>query len=190
MSSPFGVDLKKSSFVRPRLTTSHAFIHRRQHKQGVVYPDLPQFIAARPPSSHTSSSSAQNSPPPSTTSNSIISPRKPTSSETAHGRPGFTYCDLAAQAIFYDPEGQVPIRSIYEYIGSNYPYYGEMEDETGWQNSIRHALSINKKIFIRQSKEVPVKGGLWTLAEEARGNFVGGKFDKAFLRRMNSAAKA
>ena len=53
---------------------------------------------------------------------------------------------------------------IYEYIAKTFPYYGSMNNSRGWQNSIRHNLSLNKA-FIRQKErdDGGRKGGTWSI---------------------------
>ena len=53
---------------------------------------------------------------------------------------------------------------IYDYIARRFPYYGSMDNSKGWQNSIRHNLSLNKA-FVRQKErdDGGRKGGTWSI---------------------------
>ncbi|KIS65854.1 uncharacterized protein UMAG_06231 [Mycosarcoma maydis] len=96
-------------------------------------------------------------------------------------RPPYSYSSMITQAIASSPEGRMTLREIYTWISthfSSYPMSGP--DSQGWQNTVRHNLSLGK-IFVKkartaqdiydscssgnpaQSQAVRGKGGWWTL---------------------------
>ena len=78
------------------------------------------------------------------------------------GKPPFSYAQLIVQAISQSPENQITLSGIYSYISQNYPYY-KMSDR-GWQNSIRHNLSINRYfVKVPQHLDKPRQGSFWTI---------------------------
>ncbi|KAI9312744.1 fork head domain-containing protein, partial [Dichotomocladium elegans] len=88
-------------------------------------------------------------------------------------KPPYSYATLIAQAINSTPEKRMTLNSIYMHIHERYPFY-KMEN-TGWQNSIRHNLSLNKA-FVRVPRQGNEhgKGSYWTIDPEAESQFPNG----------------
>ncbi|KAI8147350.1 fork head domain-containing protein, partial [Fennellomyces sp. T-0311] len=78
-------------------------------------------------------------------------------------RPPFSCSSLIIQAISTSETGQMTLQGIYKWIIDKYPSLYNAED-TGWQNTIRHNLSLNKCFKkIPKSGSGRGKGGYWTL---------------------------
>lgn len=63
-------------------------------------------------------------------------------------KPPYSYAQLIVQAVASASDRQLTLSGIYSYITKNYPYYRFVDK--GWQNSIRHNLSLNR-YFIKVS---------------------------------------
>ena len=68
---------------------------------------------------------------------------------------------LIAMAIQNSPGQKLTLQEIYDWIQDAFPFYAKMERKTGWQNSIRHNLSLNKAFY--RKKEKDGKGGVWRI---------------------------
>lgn len=93
-------------------------------------------------------------------------------------KPPYSYAQLIVQAITSHPDHQLTLSGIYGYISKHYPYY--KATDKGWQNSIRHNLSLNR-FFVKvpRSQEEPGKGSFWRIDSSSEGKLM----EQAFRRR-------
>ncbi|KAI1504217.1 hypothetical protein F5X99DRAFT_54401 [Biscogniauxia marginata] len=77
-------------------------------------------------------------------------------------KPGHSYAQLIGMAILRAPQRRLTLSQIYKWISDTYSFYNA--NDAGWQNSIRHNLSLNKA-FIKQErpKDDPGKGNYWAI---------------------------
>ncbi|KAG4431053.1 hypothetical protein IFR05_013459 [Cadophora sp. M221] len=97
-----------------------------------------------------------------------------------HLKPSYSYAQLISQAILHAEGEKLTLAGIYNYITDKYAYYRQ-QVPSGWQNSIRHNLSLNKA-FAKVARETdePGKGMKWHIVPEmrddmARSCFRGGR---------------
>ncbi|KAI1367000.1 hypothetical protein F5Y08DRAFT_102206 [Xylaria arbuscula] len=77
-------------------------------------------------------------------------------------KPGHSYAQLIGMAILRSAHKKLTLSQIYKWISDTYKFYNA--NDAGWQNSIRHNLSLNKA-FIKQErpKDDPGKGNYWAI---------------------------
>ncbi|KAI8057391.1 hypothetical protein BDF21DRAFT_349233, partial [Thamnidium elegans] len=80
-------------------------------------------------------------------------------------KPPYSYATIIGHAILTSKERKLTLNDIYVWITENYPFYSN--DTQGWQNSIRHNLSLHKA-FVKierdsTSQTPPRKGCFWTI---------------------------
>ncbi|XP_077088289.1 forkhead box protein K2 [Siphateles boraxobius] len=93
-------------------------------------------------------------------------------------KPPYSYAQLIVQAITMAADKQLTLNGIYTHITKNYPYYRTADK--GWQNSIRHNLSLNRYfIKVPRSQEEPGKGSFWRIDPSSEGKLV----EQAFRKR-------
>ncbi|MFT7798047.1 AP-5 complex subunit zeta-1 isoform X1, partial [Arapaima gigas] len=93
-------------------------------------------------------------------------------------KPPYSYAQLIVQAISSAPDRQLTLSGIYAHITKHYPYYRTADK--GWQNSIRHNLSLNRYfIKVPRSQEEPGKGSFWRIDPTSEVKLV----EQAFRKR-------
>ncbi|MCJ1298145.1 hypothetical protein MMC08_000934 [Hypocenomyce scalaris] len=86
-------------------------------------------------------------------------------------KPPYSYAALIGMSILRAPNRRLTLAQIYKWISDTFVYY--RGSETGWQNSIRHNLSLNKA-FIKQErpKDDPGKGNYWAIEPGMEAQFI------------------
>ncbi|KXL50189.1 hypothetical protein M433DRAFT_93454, partial [Acidomyces richmondensis BFW] len=107
----------------------------------------------------------------------------PVTDEADGSKPNYSYAQLIGMAILRAPNRRLTLAQIYKWISDNFAYY--KTTDSGWQNSIRHNLSLNKS-FIKQErpKDDPGKGNYWVVKEGEERPFLVDK--KNPIRRITN----
>lgn len=86
-------------------------------------------------------------------------------------KPPHSYAQLIGQAILSSPEEMLTLANIYTYIKEKYAFF--RYSTGGWQNSIRHNLSLSKSFEkVARRTDEPGKGMKWRIADDQRDEFV------------------
>ncbi|KAJ6171647.1 hypothetical protein N7470_000714 [Penicillium chermesinum] len=86
-------------------------------------------------------------------------------------KPPYSYATLIGMSILRAPNRRLTLAQIYKWISDTFTYY--KNSDAGWQNSIRHNLSLNKA-FIKQErpKDDPGKGNYWAIEPGMESQFL------------------
>lgn len=86
-------------------------------------------------------------------------------------KPPYSYATMITQAILSNPDGVMSLSDIYTWISDHYAYY--KYSKTGWQNSIRHNLSLNKAFDkVPRRPNEPGKGMKWQISDSYKQDFL------------------
>ncbi|XP_073410119.1 forkhead box protein N2 [Dendrobates tinctorius] len=91
---------------------------------------------------------------------------------SASSKPPYSFSLLIYMAIEHSPNKCLPVKEIYSWILDRFPYFATAP--TGWKNSVRHNLSLNKcfRKVERSLGKVNGKGSLWCVDPEYKPNLV------------------
>ncbi|ELV10787.1 Forkhead box protein I3 [Tupaia chinensis] len=92
-------------------------------------------------------------------------------------------------AIQSAPERKLTLSHIYQFVADSFPFY--QRSKAGWQNSIRHNLSLNdcfKKV--PRDEDDPGKGNYWTLDPNCEKMFDNGNFRRKRKRRSEASSSS
>ncbi|CAD5212036.1 unnamed protein product [Bursaphelenchus okinawaensis] len=116
--------------------------------------------------------------------------------ELGQDKPPYSYVALIVMAISSAPNRQMTLSQIYNYIEKRFLFYrhSDSKRKRGWQNSIRHNLSLND-CFIKKARDGvgPVndrKGNYWTLAPNFNEMFENGNYKRRKRMKKHVAVEA
>ncbi|WWD19920.1 hypothetical protein CI109_104392 [Kwoniella shandongensis] len=167
-ASPHGSEEDAASNALPAMSSKRAATSSSASQSSIISQNLPTAASSSSLPSTTNSSSA--------TGTSGGGGRKVNELPTDGDAPGYDckppypYHEMIRHAIENAPDTRLQLSQIYSSIADRFPFFKTLDEKktAGWQNSIRHNLSL-KKMFVRVNKvdgvpdESGGKGGWWTV---------------------------
>lgn len=104
-------------------------------------------------------------------------------------KPPYSYATLIGMAILRASNRRLTLAQIYKWIADTFAYY--RNSNNGWQNSIRHNLSLNKA-FVKQErpKDDPGKGNYWIIVDGLEQQFMRSKSSRKASTSSKKGASA
>lgn len=183
MILPSATSPRKVPIVHPGLSPLYSYPSSSPitpYRPHGLKPPFPSITSsARPRNALPSSSPIPNSSPVSVVDMSPTSPAtlpfKLPPGPRLVGKPHYSYAALIGQALMSSPTNRLSLNQIYQWISMAYPFF--KRGEAGWQNSIRHNLSLNGCfVKIKRDDGEKGKGSWWAIREGDEGCFAGGGF--------------
>ncbi|CAG5039075.1 unnamed protein product [Parnassius apollo] len=155
--------------------------------QTLTMPTLSRDDTTNSNNSNDAKSKSKSTTPASPGSSSEMKPQSTTPTSQALTKPPYSYVALITMAIENSQSKRATLSEIYAYITKEFPFFEK--NKKGWQNSIRHNLSLNE-CFIKVPREGggERKGNYWTLDPQCGEMFEGGNYRRR--RRMKRPFRA
>ncbi|KAG9231644.1 fork head domain-containing protein [Amylocarpus encephaloides] len=101
-------------------------------------------------------------------------------------KPPHSYAQLIGMSILRAANRRLTLAQIYKWISDTFSFYGATD--AGWQNSIRHNLSLNKA-FVKQErpKDDPGKGNYWVIEQGMEQQFIKEKHTRRYPGHSESS---
>ncbi|CCG20737.1 Hcm1 protein [Candida orthopsilosis Co 90-125] len=151
----------QSTYLSPASSSpqqQHQQQEPQEHPQSLPSVEEPEKEKGSPPIKKKRSKSTSPIKSGSTTT-PITSTNKPFSLYSEE-KPPYSYATLIGISILSHPEKRLTLSNIYQWISDTFRFY--KKEDVGWQNSIRHNLSLNKA-FVKGDKSKDGKGHYWCI---------------------------
>ncbi|XP_066535990.1 forkhead box protein N2 isoform X2 [Hoplias malabaricus] len=164
-SSPLATSLDRASSTEDEELTNLNWLHENLLQNFTL--GGPETQASSSPLFDIEGDSAQLAGSSASSMSSLVGDR-----DSLKSKPPFSFSLLIYMAIEQSPSKSLPVKDIYGWILEHFPYFSSAP--TGWKNSVRHNLSLNK-CFRKVEKslgKVNGKGSLWCVDPEYRPNLI------------------